>query len=146
VLAQRAASEGTEGEVARCPSCSQNAHGETVLVRCAQLRATLATPLKRCIENWKSIARRPQWDQQRRHSRREKRGRERCQEQFANGLRQGAKCGRRERELRRLRQSVVRSQPFGEVEWVTAMVERFGLVSTIRNERRARKVLAENCS
>jgi hypothetical protein len=26
-----------DGEgAARCPSCSQNAHGETVLVRCAQ--------------------------------------------------------------------------------------------------------------
>ena len=31
--------------VARCPPCSQNAHDETVLVRCAQSRATLATPL-----------------------------------------------------------------------------------------------------
>jgi len=30
---------------ARCPPCSQNAHDETVLVRCAQSRATLATPL-----------------------------------------------------------------------------------------------------
>ena len=48
--------------------------------------------------------------------------------------------------LRRVRQSVVRSQPFGEVEWVTAMVERFGLTSTIRNEGRPRKVLVENCS
>jgi hypothetical protein len=28
-----------------CPSCSQNAHGKTVLVRCAQERAALATPL-----------------------------------------------------------------------------------------------------
>jgi putative transposase len=51
-----------------------------------------------------------------------------------------------EGELGRLRQSVVRSQPFGEVEWVTAVIERFGLVSTIRNEGRPRKVLAENCS
>ena len=34
-----------DGEgVTRCPSCSQNAHGETVLVRCAQSRAALATP------------------------------------------------------------------------------------------------------
>ena len=49
-------------------------------------------------------------------------------------------------ELRRLRQSVVRSQPFGELEWVTATIERFGLVSTIRNEGRPRKVLMENCS
>ena len=31
-----------------------------------------------------------------------------------------------EGELRRLRQSVVRSRPFGELEWVTAMIERFG--------------------
>lgn len=49
-------------------------------------------------------------------------------------------------ELRHLRQSVVRSQPFGELEWVTATIERFGLVSTIRHEGRPRKVLAENCS
>ena len=32
---------------ARCLLCSQNAHDETVLVRCAQSRATLAPPLKR---------------------------------------------------------------------------------------------------
>ena len=32
---------------ARCPPCSQNAHDETVLVRCAQSRATLATPFKK---------------------------------------------------------------------------------------------------
>ena len=38
---------------ARCPSCSQNAHDETVLVRCAQSRAALATPLHRGIENRK---------------------------------------------------------------------------------------------
>jgi putative transposase len=49
-------------------------------------------------------------------------------------------------ELRRLGQSVVRSQPFGELEWVTAMIERFGLVSTIRNERRPRKIRVKNCS
>jgi hypothetical protein len=49
-------------------------------------------------------------------------------------------------ELRRLRQSVVRSQPFGELEWVTEMIERFGLVSTIRNEGRPRKVRVKNCS
>jgi putative transposase len=49
-------------------------------------------------------------------------------------------------ELRRLRQSVVRSQPFGELNWVAATIERFGLVSTIRNEGRPRKVLMENCS
>lgn len=48
--------------------------------------------------------------------------------------------------LSHLRQSVVRSQPFGEMEWVTSMVARFGLVSTMRNEGRPRKILAENCS
>ena len=42
---------------ARCPPCSQNAHDETVLVRCAQLRAALATPLTRDEENWKALAR-----------------------------------------------------------------------------------------
>jgi hypothetical protein len=42
---------------ARCPPCSQNAHGETVLVRCAQLMAALATPLKGGIGNWKALAR-----------------------------------------------------------------------------------------
>ena len=31
--------------VARCPSCSQNAHDKNVLVRCAQSRAASATPL-----------------------------------------------------------------------------------------------------
>jgi putative transposase len=49
-------------------------------------------------------------------------------------------------ELKRLRQSVVRSQPFGQTEWVMTMIERFGLVSTIRKEGRPRKVLAGNCS
>ncbi len=52
----------------------------------------------------------------------------------------------RAEDLTRIRQSVVRSQPFGERGWVTAMVERLGLVSTIRNEGRPRKVLADNCS
>jgi hypothetical protein len=42
---------------ARCPPCSQNAHGETVLVRCAQLRAALATPLKGGTGNWKALVR-----------------------------------------------------------------------------------------
>ena len=32
--------------VARCPSCSQNAHAQKVLVRCAQSRAASATPLR----------------------------------------------------------------------------------------------------
>jgi putative transposase len=49
-------------------------------------------------------------------------------------------------DLTRLRQSVVRSQPFGEMAWVIEMIERFGLVSTMRNEGRPRKVLVENGS
>ena len=49
-------------------------------------------------------------------------------------------------ELTRLRQSVVRSQPFGQAEWVTMMIERFGLGSTVRDEVRPRKVLVENGS
>lgn len=49
-------------------------------------------------------------------------------------------------DLTRLRQSVVRSQPFGGAEWLTRMVERFGLVSTIRNEGQPRKVVMENGS
>ena len=49
-------------------------------------------------------------------------------------------------ELTRLRQSVVRSQPFGQAEWVTMMIERFGLGSTMRSEGRPRKVLVENGS
>jgi hypothetical protein len=36
--------------VVRCPSCSQNAHIQKVLVRCAQSRATSTTPLSRCLE------------------------------------------------------------------------------------------------
>ncbi len=44
-----------EEGAARCPPCSQNAHDETVLVRCAQLRAALATPPKRGRENWKTL-------------------------------------------------------------------------------------------
>ena len=41
-----------EEGVARYPPCSQDAHGETVLVRCAQSRAALATPLNR-VEAWR---------------------------------------------------------------------------------------------
>jgi hypothetical protein len=37
-----------------CPSCSQNAHDKNVLVRCAQERAALATPLKNGKQNWKA--------------------------------------------------------------------------------------------
>jgi len=40
-----------------CPSCSQNAHDQNVLVRCAQLRAALATPLTRGRKDWKALAR-----------------------------------------------------------------------------------------
>jgi hypothetical protein len=37
LLFSRNARPPKDGEgAARCPSCSQNAHGETVLVRCAQ--------------------------------------------------------------------------------------------------------------
>jgi hypothetical protein len=49
-------------------------------------------------------------------------------------------------ELTRIRQSVVRSQPYGATEWMTAMIERFGLGSTVRSEGRPRKVLVENGS
>ena len=38
------------------PSCSQNAHDETVLVRCAQLRTTLAAPLKNDEESSERIS------------------------------------------------------------------------------------------
>ena len=40
----------------RCPLCSQNAYDETVLVRCAQLRAALATPLECGSEDQKALA------------------------------------------------------------------------------------------
>ena len=43
--------------MARCPPCSQNAHDETVLVRCAQSRAALATPLKGDVGSRKALAR-----------------------------------------------------------------------------------------
>ena len=39
-----------------CPSCSQNAHIQKVLVRYAQKRATLATPLERSVENCDVLA------------------------------------------------------------------------------------------
>jgi hypothetical protein len=56
LLCSRNARPQKDGErAARCPPCSQNAHGETVLVRCAQLRATLATPLTRDEEDWKAF-------------------------------------------------------------------------------------------
>jgi hypothetical protein len=46
LCSRNARPEKDEERVARCPPCSQNAHDETVLVRCAQSRAALATPLK----------------------------------------------------------------------------------------------------
>jgi putative transposase len=49
-------------------------------------------------------------------------------------------------DLVRIRQSVVRSQPFGQAQWVIAMVERCGLLSTIRNEGRPRRALVGNGS
>jgi len=54
VLVQRAVSEGWEG-AARCPSCSQNAHDETVLILYAQERAASATPLQKDKENWRAL-------------------------------------------------------------------------------------------
>jgi hypothetical protein len=36
--------------MARCPSCSQSPHDETVVARCAQQKGNLATPLERCRE------------------------------------------------------------------------------------------------
>ena len=49
------AEKGT-GWLERSP-CSQNAHGETVLVRCAQLEAALVTPLEGEIGKEKTLAR-----------------------------------------------------------------------------------------
>lgn len=49
-------------------------------------------------------------------------------------------------DLTRIRRSVVRSQPYGAAEWVVAMIERFGLGSTVRSQGRPRKVLVENGS
>ena len=51
-------SQKDEEGAARCPLCSQNAHDQNVLVRCAQLRATLATPLKNDEESSKAYAQR----------------------------------------------------------------------------------------
>lgn len=52
----------------------------------------------------------------------------------------------RAEELGRIRQSVVRGQPFGSEPWVEAMVARFGLVSTVRTEGRPRTVFVGNGS
>jgi hypothetical protein len=48
--------------------------------------------------------------------------------------------------LKHIRQSVVRGQPFGSTEWVGAMIDRFGLASTVRSEGRPKKMLVENGS
>jgi len=57
VLRSRNARPGKDEEgAAMRPPCSQNAHDKTVLVRYAQSRAALATPLKRSIENWRALA------------------------------------------------------------------------------------------
>ena len=45
-----------------------------------------------------------------------------------------------------IRQSVVRGQPFGPIEWVGTMIDRFGLASTVRSEGRPKKLLMENGS
>lgn len=44
-----------------------------------------------------------------------------------------------EEELARLRQSVVRNQPFGQESWVSEIVERLELASTVRPQGRPRK-------
>jgi len=41
---------------------------------------------------------------------------------------------------------VVRGQPFGPIEWVGIMIDRFGLASTVRSEGRLKKLLVENGS
>jgi len=51
---------------------SQNAHDETVLVRCAQLRAAWATPPKRGVESLNAFVRRPPVDRYRCPSKRVK--------------------------------------------------------------------------
>ena len=48
--------------------------------------------------------------------------------------------------LEHIRQSVVRGQPFGPTEWAGAMVDRFGLASTVRSEGRPKKTHVENSS
>ena len=58
LLCSRNARPKKDGEGAtRCPLCSQNAHDQNVLVRCAQLRAALAAPLERYEEDRKALAR-----------------------------------------------------------------------------------------
>jgi hypothetical protein len=52
-----------EKGAARCPLCSQNAHDKNVLIRCAQLRATLAAPLKMDEEISERYAQRAAWEE-----------------------------------------------------------------------------------
>jgi hypothetical protein len=74
--------------------------------------------------------------------------RKRCQEPYSEHImgmvwvnaEEGAEA------LRRIRQSVVRGQPFGPTEWVVTMIERFSLASTVRSEGRPKKTHVENGS
>jgi len=62
VLCSQNARPGKDEEgAARCPPCSQNAHDKTVLVRCAQSRAALATPLKNSREK-KTLVGHAEWE------------------------------------------------------------------------------------
>ena len=49
-LSEGVLSDKKDGGAARCLPCSRNAHDQNVLVRRAQSKATLATPLKRDLE------------------------------------------------------------------------------------------------
>ena len=76
------------------------------------------------------------------------RRRKRCQEPYSEHLMGMAWVNAEEgaEALRRIRQSVVRGQPFGPTEWVVTMIERFGLASTVRSEGRPKKTHVENGS
>ena len=43
--------------------------------------------------------------------------------------------------LKHIRQSVVRSQPFGPTGWVGTMIDRFGLASTVHSDGKPKKML-----
>ena len=60
LCSRNARPEKDEEGATRRPLCSQNAHDETVLVRCAQSRATLATPRVKGSKNFKGLVRQPQ--------------------------------------------------------------------------------------
>jgi len=47
--------------VAGSPFCSRNARPEKGLVRRAQSRGASVTPMKKGMDNWNSLAQRPQW-------------------------------------------------------------------------------------